>query len=210
MERYSHRIAWMLFAFAVQALYFPVNRSVQPAVLLKTPLDELIPLWPVWVLPYVLTWVMWLGCAAWVVRKMEPGLYKAAIAALLATACIGLACFLAFPTYTERPPVPGNDWAARLLRAVHEADRAANAFPSAHIYITALIGLFWVRWYPRQRIGWIVILAVVSCSTLFTHQHYLLDVIGGLALAWAGFRLGLAAADRLDRSGSAAISTRGL
>jgi hypothetical protein len=28
-------------------------------------------------------------------------------------------------------------------------------------------------------------------ATLFTHQHYLPDPIGGLALAWFGYRMGL-------------------
>jgi membrane-associated phospholipid phosphatase len=192
MSGYLQRIGWMLFAFGLQALYFPINRLDRPALALKTPLDELIPLWPAWVLPYTLTWVMWLACAAWVAWKMDAKLYKAAIAALVVSACIGVTCFLALPTCVERPVVPGNDWTARLLRAVHQADTAANAFPSAHIYITTLIALFADRWYPRQRLGWIVILAMVSLSTLFTHQHYLADVIGGLALAWVGFRLGLA------------------
>lgn len=210
MTRYPQRIGWMLFAFGVQALYFPVNWSVQPTLLLKTPLDALVPLWPAWVLPYVLTWVMWLGCATWAVWKMEPRLYKAAVAALLATACVGLACFLVFPNYTERLLVTGDDRPAQLLRGIQGMTHAANAFPSAHVYITTLIALFWVRWYPRHRAAWIAIVAVVSCSTIFTHEHHLLDVVGGLALGWAGFHFGLAITQRLDRGGVAAISLRGL
>jgi hypothetical protein len=32
---------------------------------------------------------------------------------------------------------------------------------------------------------------IVVLATLFTHQHYLPDPIGGLALAWFGYRIGL-------------------
>jgi hypothetical protein len=32
---------------------------------------------------------------------------------------------------------------------------------------------------------------IVILATLFTHQHYLPDPIGGLALAWFGYRIGL-------------------
>jgi hypothetical protein len=32
---------------------------------------------------------------------------------------------------------------------------------------------------------------MVALATLFTHQHYLPDPIGGLALAWFGYRIGL-------------------
>ena len=32
---------------------------------------------------------------------------------------------------------------------------------------------------------------VIVLATLFTHQHYLPDPIGGLLLAWLGYRIGL-------------------
>jgi membrane-associated phospholipid phosphatase len=32
---------------------------------------------------------------------------------------------------------------------------------------------------------------VVVLSTLFTRQHYLLDLLGGLAIAWLGYRFGI-------------------
>lgn len=31
----------------------------------------------------------------------------------------------------------------------------------------------------------------VVLSTLFTHQHYLLDPVGGIALSWIGYRFGI-------------------
>ena len=51
--------------------------------------------------------------------------------------------------------------------------------------------LFFARWYPRYKPLWIVILIVVSLSTLFTAQHYILDVIGGYLVALAGYHFGL-------------------
>jgi membrane-associated phospholipid phosphatase len=32
---------------------------------------------------------------------------------------------------------------------------------------------------------------IVALSTLFTHQHYLIDPLGGLAIAWIGYRFGM-------------------
>jgi membrane-associated phospholipid phosphatase len=32
---------------------------------------------------------------------------------------------------------------------------------------------------------------IVALSTLFTRQHYLADPLGGLAIAWIGYRLGM-------------------
>lgn len=70
-------------------------------------------------------------------------------------------------------------------------DRVYNAFPSGHVYITTLIGLFWAQWFPRHRWWWRAIIVVIAFSTLFTHQHYLPDPVGGMLLAWAGYRFGL-------------------
>jgi membrane-associated phospholipid phosphatase len=36
-----------------------------------------------------------------------------------------------------------------------------------------------------------MILVIISLSTLFTGQHYILDVIGGYVVAWVGFHFGL-------------------
>jgi len=38
---------------------------------------------------------------------------------------------------------------------------------------------------------WIVTVLVIVLATLFTHQHYLPDLMGGLVLAWFGYRVGL-------------------
>jgi membrane-associated phospholipid phosphatase len=77
------------------------------------------------------------------------------------------------------------------LNWIYATDHMYNAFPSGHVYITTLIALFWSRWFPKWRWLWIATVIVVVFATLFTHQHYLPDPIGGLALAWFGYRIGL-------------------
>lgn len=58
-------------------------------------------------------------------------------------------------------------------------------------FSTTLLALFFCRWYPRQTLLWILILVIVSLSTLFTGQHYILDVLGGYAVAYNGYHFGL-------------------
>jgi membrane-associated phospholipid phosphatase len=84
----------------------------------------------------------------------------------------------------------GNDWATELLRYVYSNDDVYNAFPSGHVYLTTVISLFWMEWYPRYRWLWIAIVVSVLLSTLFTHQHYLPDLGGGLILAKNSLRFG--------------------
>jgi membrane-associated phospholipid phosphatase len=77
-----------------------------------------------------------------------------------------------------------------LLRWIYSNDGRYNAFPSGHIYLVTLTSLFYSRWYPRTTWLWAIIILVVSCSTLFTGQHYILDIAGGLLFAVVGTYLG--------------------
>ena len=74
---------------------------------------------------------------------------------------------------------------------VYRNDGDYNAFPSGHVYQTALICLFYNHLYPSYPWFWIGIVVIVVLSTLFTRQHYLADPLGGLAIAWLGYRLGM-------------------
>ncbi len=94
------------------------------------------------------------------------------------------------PTYVERPVVEGSGWAADLVRYIYRNDDLYNAFPSGHTYATTLITLFWWDWKPRLRWLWGTIAIVVILSTLFTGQHHLPDLLGGILWAWMGYRFG--------------------
>jgi membrane-associated phospholipid phosphatase len=185
------RLAWFIALLFVQLLYFPINRIARGGVALATPLDALIPLWPIWAAPYLLSLAWWTGCLVWAVWKMEASRYRAFVAAVLAVTLTSYVIYLVYPTYVERPSVEGNGWQVALIRFIYGHDRAYNACPSGHTYTTVLINLFWWRWHPRKRWLWLGITAIILLSTLFTRQHNLLDLICGIALALVGYRLAM-------------------
>jgi membrane-associated phospholipid phosphatase len=184
------RLAWLGLLFLVQLLYFPINRTVTGGVILATPLDALVPLWPIWAVPYLLSWAWWVGCFTWAAWKMESSLYRAFVIGTLATLLTSYVLYIVYPTYVERPPIESTDWAAELLRFIYANDRLNNAFPSGHTYTTMLIVFFWWHWRPRLRWAWAAIAVIIILSTLFTGQHNLPDPIGGILWAWLGYRLG--------------------
>lgn len=189
MKRWK-RLALLGLLVAIQAIYFPLNRTLYGGLMLKSPLDVYIPLWSIWVVPYTLCWPWWFACAFWAVWKMESQMYRSLFVAMLVVMVTGIAFFAFWPTYVQRPALVGHDWPTEWLRLIYTADRAYNAFPSGHIYLTTLFALYWSRWYPRQRWLWATIVVVVALSTVFTGQHYLADVAGGAVLAWGGYQLG--------------------
>lgn len=184
------RLALMMGVCALQALYVPLNRGLLGGVQLLTPLDGAIPVWPMWVVPYSLAWGLWLFAALHAAWKMPTRLYGAWLISLATVIISGIAIFMVYPTFVQRPAVMGEGWAETWLRAIYTHDGAYNAFPSGHVYLTTLIALYWSRWFPQQKWAWLTVVVIVALSTLFTAQHYLLDPLGGLLLAWAGYHFG--------------------
>jgi membrane-associated phospholipid phosphatase len=171
-------------------IYIPTSNRVTGVIEPKLSID-IFPIWPIWVLPYVLCYGLWLAGILWIIFKEEERLFRSFVAACMLTFAMGTSTFIFFPTYVEPAAVAGNDLFATLLRFIHENWGRYDAFPSGHVYITTLLALFFGRWYPRHKLLWILILLIVSLSTLFTGQHYILDVLGGYLIALAGYYFGL-------------------
>jgi membrane-associated phospholipid phosphatase len=186
----TKRVLLVLLACCIQMIYIPTSNRVAGGIEPKLAID-VFPLWPIWVLPYVLCYVFWLSSIVWLIFKVEDRYFRCFIAASILTFSIGNIIFIFFPTYVPMTPLDGNDFFTSLLRVIHGHWGRYDAFPSGHVYITALLSLFFIRWYPRQKILWVLILVLVSFSTLFTGQHYVLDVLGGFAVAFTGYQFGL-------------------
>jgi membrane-associated phospholipid phosphatase len=186
----SKRVFLVFLACCIQMIYIPTSNRVEGGIEPKLPID-IFPVSAMWVLPYVLCYVLWLASFAWILFKTNDRAFRAFIAACMLTFGLGALTFIFFPTYVSPAVIAGDDIFTNLLRTIHENWGRYAALPSGHVYITSLLALFFGRWYPRYRPVWIVTLVVVSLSTLFTAQHYILDVVGGYLVALAGFYFGL-------------------
>jgi membrane-associated phospholipid phosphatase len=186
----NKRILLFILAYCIQLIYVPTSNRISGGIEPKLSID-VFPIWPIWVLPYVLCYILWLSSVVWIILKMEDRLFRSFIAACILTFAVGNMIFIFFPTYVVTATLPGNDIFTALLRMIHENWGRYDAFPSGHIYMTTLLTLFFGRWYLRQKLLWILILVIVSFSTLFTAQHYILDVLGGYTVGLAGYHFGL-------------------
>jgi membrane-associated phospholipid phosphatase len=171
-------------------IYVPTSGRVTGGIEPKLSID-IFPVWSVWVVPYVLCYILWFAAGAWILFKIEDRYFRAFIAACTLSFTLGTMTFLFFPTYVKSVPIEGNDVFAFLLRILHQNWGRYDAFPSGHVYISTLLTLFFYRWYPHKKFLWITVLILISLSTLFTGQHYILDVLGGYLVGLAGYRFGL-------------------
>jgi membrane-associated phospholipid phosphatase len=184
------RFLLFLLVCGVQMIYGPTSNRLTGGIEPKLPID-IFPLWTVWVIPYVLCYPLWLVGIAWAMIKMEHRLFRSFIVASLVTCSISMLIFITFPTYVPAATFTETDIFTYMLRYIHENAGRYDAFPSGHIYITVLLALFYNRWYPRYKFYWIGIPVIVAFSTLFTYQHYIVDIFGGWIVALIGFHVGL-------------------
>lgn len=101
------------------------------------------------------------------------------------------------PKYFETGPIPvSGGICTRIMLHIHENGAFLGAaFPSSHVAATVIPWWYVWKWLPRHR-WWITTMLVsLSAATVYCRYHYVVDVIGGLGLAWAILYLGT----RLDR-----------
>jgi membrane-associated phospholipid phosphatase len=184
------RLLLFFLECCIQMIYIPTSNQVTGGIEPKLSVD-IFPIWPVWVLPYVSCYILWFASSAWIIFKAADQQFRSFIAGCMLTFGLGALTFIFFPTYVKSATLPGSDMFTSLLRIFHEQTGRYAALPSGHVYITTLLVLFFNRWFPSSRFLWISTLVIVSLSTLFTGQHYILDVLGGYLVALVGYYFGL-------------------
>lgn len=170
--------------------YLPINRLMSGGVTVEIWLDSHVPLWSIWIVPYLLTLVWWIVAGVWALWSMDDRLYVAFVCSWVLACIIGFSVFVLYPTYMVRPQVVGDGWADRIVRYVYANDHTYNAFPSMHLWVTVTIALYWSRWKPKWRGMLVTATIVVAFSTVLSGQHWIMDVVGGTILALVCYPLG--------------------
>ena len=170
----------------VQFLFGTAN-----ALDLTTAWDRAIPFRPAWVLVYVGTFLFWIYQYTTVARESPEKVCQLAAADLTAK-LICLVFFVAMPTTNTRTAVEGSGFIPCAMRLIYALDTPTNLFPSIHCFV-AWLGtryIFECRHLRRRVLTSALCCAgtlLVFASTLFTKQHVLWDVAGGMAVAEIGW-----------------------
>jgi membrane-associated phospholipid phosphatase len=177
----------MVVLFSLVPCYIFVGAAVagRHAVVPAIALDGMLPVRSEWSVVYL---SLFLAALLPFFVIHQPRHVHRTILAFLAVWLVGLGFFLLFPTVSSRPPKPVgggfNDW---LLRVIYDSDVKYNCLPSLHVaqvYLAALACNIVHRGVGKVALAWATLVAL---STLFTKQHYVLDVAGGFALGVAAY-----------------------
>jgi membrane-associated phospholipid phosphatase len=190
--------AVLLATYAIFAVTYSVVNAHsigRPAHALWLPGERAIPFIPEFEFLYALAYFVPLVA---VFRLPDARAFARLLLAMGVTLTVAYATYIAFPVYLERPPLEVRSLATFLLWLEYH-DPSYNHFPSLHV-ATAWLFYFACRPAMRRSHLFLALLVGIATSTLFVKQHYLVDVVYGVALAWLAWRL----SGRLVRLGTSA------
>jgi membrane-associated phospholipid phosphatase len=209
----SLRTALPMAALIALVPFYIFIAELMPGRTLYAPeiaLDRLVPLRPAWAFVYGALYLFLILLPVVVVRREE--LIRRTLWTYLAVWLASYVCFLLYPTAAPRPSrVAGSGFAAWGLRFLYEADPPYNCFPSLHVAHSFVSAIASRRVHRGLGLAASAGAALVGISTLFTKQHYVLDVIAGFLLAAAAAFVFLRAEPRaevpeLDRRAAPALA----
>jgi len=186
------KIRWRIVALLglIQGLYFPINQLHDGGMTLDLDfLDGAMPRASYFVIIYQLG-LGYLSLSTIIAGLLLPrDLFQKYVIAFLFVMLTGFSIWIIFPAYVEKQTFTPHGFFDNLLHSLHDSDDSFgthNAFPSSHIYYV-MIGLYFLAQRFKRYWFWFALVAFLNAmSTMFTHQHYFLDVVAGFALTWIG------------------------
>jgi membrane-associated phospholipid phosphatase len=162
-------------------IYEPLNHGPN-RIFLETPLDRALPLVPIFAIPYV-SLIPYIGVSLLAFLFVRARVYRSAATTMIIVWFISYACFFFLQSYIARPAITGTDPFSAVVRGIYAGDRPYNDFPSLHTSLSTIIAIHWWRIDRRIGIAAAIWTGLIVMSTVLIKQHYLADVVGGLALA---------------------------
>ena len=190
-----HSTAPALALALVVPLYHVIsgfNRG-RPANMPELAIDRAIQLQPAWMLVYGSVF-LFAFLPAFVVRGAE--LTRRVLWSYLLVECLAFVGYLAYPTSLPRQAITPDGFFPWSLQLIHDVDPPRNCFPSLHVAWAFVAALSCHRVHRGVGVAAMVWAGLIGISTLYTEQHYLVDVIAGVMIALLAYLLFLHGHDR--------------
>lgn len=153
---------------------------------LETTIDTKIPFESIFIIFYFIYYLFVAGIlfSYWNDEKN----FKAISNSIIFITAISLIIFQLFQTRTDRPDLHPVTIFDKLVYYLYSLDDPTNGFPSLHASLTTISTCF-VYEQNKNLFKFVLPIAIlIIVSTLLIKQHYIIDVLGGMLLAFAAFR----------------------
>ncbi len=175
-------VRWLLLlGLAIgYGLYHPLN--LRPSKYYwSLPFDNHVPLIPAWVWVYVTYFLMLPGS---VILTWPSSFGVPLMLSLVIAKAISLPIWYFWPNGVRRPAITHPlTVTEKLLAIIFRHDNDTNGCPSSHVFTSVIGGWFLGLLFPPLQLAMWLWAGLICVSTLYTKQHYVIDVICGVALA---------------------------
>ncbi|MCB5474019.1 phosphatase PAP2 family protein [Blautia luti] len=185
----------LVFSFVFNCLVYSGSRAVAGSWYhhnIESNLDLRLPFLPQFLIIYFGCYIFWAANYILAARQDREEVYRFFTADFISR-CVCLVIFLAYPTTNTRPVIEGSGFWDLLAGWLYSIDAADNLFPSIHCLVSwfcflAVKGQKKIPiWYKAVSF---ILAVLVFLSTLFSKQHVIVDVAGGIFLAQGCFWIG--------------------
>ena len=168
--------------YVTSEIYYALNHGPN-VIFMKSPLDDLIPVVPPFVIPYV-SLEPFIYATLVLFLLFRTRIFQSAALTMIAAWFVSYLFYYFLQSVMIRPTLTGTDALTQMIRGVYASDNPYNDFPSLHTSLSTILAIHW--WRVDKRIGvpvaiWV---ALIVASTVFVKQHYVADVVAGLLLAF--------------------------
>lgn len=183
---YSDRLLFLKFALGniilFLLIYTPLNQMGRDGYLDAYFEWELhIPFIPWMIIPYHAFNILFIIPFFFIKQR---SIYVLGVASALCTLMAGL-CFILFPAQLGFERIVPEGFFAPFYTYLFVLDKTTTLVPSLHITYTTLYFISSTSYVQRKttKIIFFLCTMLIMSSTLFTHQHHLIDVIAGVVMA---------------------------
>ncbi|MDV7341514.1 phosphatase PAP2 family protein [Terasakiella sp. A23] len=187
-------MAVVLIVGGYQFYFFPQRRPIRQAIEFSSRLDDKIPFMPQWVWIYSGLYYPVIILVVLTIDSFEKFNYT--VFSFLLLLVFQLFFFFILPVSTPkhwREYSTTENIHTRFLAFVHKFDSSTNSFPSMHVSVAMLCALH-LDQNLVSAVGQYSVIAfafpvLIAISTLFTKQHYWIDLPAGAVLGWGVFEI---------------------
>lgn len=187
-KRYEKTVLLFLVVIVWALCYFSINKFSEGRTthVLAFDFEESIPFIPFFVIFYIMTYFVVI-MPYFVVKDIKD--YRRTVLAYLFLIFISSVVYIMYPVKIIRPEIIKEGIFLNMVKWMYNTDKPYNLFPSLHVSLSALSSLVCLKY--NKKIGYflIVLLFLISLSTLFVKQHYLVDIIFAVILAFFSYYL---------------------
>ncbi|HIW34308.1 MAG TPA: phosphatase PAP2 family protein [Candidatus Paenibacillus intestinavium] len=173
-------------------IYMGIASNVGPDIIFNYSwIDTQIPFVKWFIFPYI-SWMPVLYLSFIYLAFKNRSLYWRTLLIYNVSVMTCNVVFWFFPTYVPRPDVVSTDLASTLVNFIYQSDAPLNCFPSVHCLTSYLLFITLKRdLVVRRSVRFFMytLLWLIIISTVFTKQHALIDVFGGILFAEVTYRI---------------------